>query len=276
MEAKVGGDSRLVLPTFQPPGRDSGSIAVLSGLLRLKRAWLHSHGGRHGRRMSLSGELRVGLTNELKTRPLCRKFRMSLVEKSVSSRLLSTNSFLRGVEWRGESLDAHKQILRVLKEAGREGEREREREVRGRGWRWSPLTLFNILWTAGESGVYRIFPISRGLTEFHTIFVTGLDSRVCMRALQKGAVAGSSLWMKIMWRDEQPLNRAMLMSELLFTIEGQHPGASALRVSTEEARHAGHQLSEGGGTPGSEQGGRHPEELLRAVPLHQLWRRHTE
>lgn len=49
------------------------------------------------------------------------------------------------------------------------------------------LTLFNILWTAGESGVYRIFPISRGLTEFHTIFVTGLDSRVCIRSLQKGA-----------------------------------------------------------------------------------------
>lgn len=49
------------------------------------------------------------------------------------------------------------------------------------------LTLFNILRTAGESGVYRIFPISRGLTEFHTIFVTGLDSRVCIRELQKGA-----------------------------------------------------------------------------------------
>lgn len=49
------------------------------------------------------------------------------------------------------------------------------------------LTLFNILWTAGELGVYRIFPISRGLTEFHTIFVTGLDSRVCIRSLQNGA-----------------------------------------------------------------------------------------
>lgn len=49
------------------------------------------------------------------------------------------------------------------------------------------LTLFNILRTAGESGVYRIFPISRGLTEFHTIFVTGLDSRVRIRSLQKGA-----------------------------------------------------------------------------------------
>lgn len=49
------------------------------------------------------------------------------------------------------------------------------------------LTLFNILRMAGESGVYRIFPIRRGLTEFHTIFVTGLDSRVCIRELQKGA-----------------------------------------------------------------------------------------
>lgn len=49
------------------------------------------------------------------------------------------------------------------------------------------LTLFNILRAAGESGVYRIFPISRGLTEFHTIFVSGLDSSVCIRPLQKGA-----------------------------------------------------------------------------------------
>jgi len=37
MEAKVGGDSRLVLPTFQPPGRESGSKAVLSGLLCFQR-----------------------------------------------------------------------------------------------------------------------------------------------------------------------------------------------------------------------------------------------
>lgn len=49
------------------------------------------------------------------------------------------------------------------------------------------LTLFNIFRTAGESGVYRIFPISRGLTEFHTIFVTGFDSSVCIRLLQKAA-----------------------------------------------------------------------------------------
>ena len=49
------------------------------------------------------------------------------------------------------------------------------------------LTLFNILRTAGESGVYRIFPISRGFTEFHTIFVSGLDSSVSIRSLQKAA-----------------------------------------------------------------------------------------
>lgn len=60
-------------------------------------------------------------------------------------------------------------------------------KVRGEGWRWGVFTLFNILRTAGESGVYRIFPISRGLTEFHTIFVTGLDSRLCIKELQKGA-----------------------------------------------------------------------------------------
>lgn len=59
--------------------------------------------------------------------------------------------------------------------------------MRGRAGGGLSLTLFNILRTAGESGVYRIFPINRGLTEFHTIFVTGLDSRVCIRALQKGA-----------------------------------------------------------------------------------------
>lgn len=63
----------------------------------------------------------------------------------------------------------------------------RVEKVRGEGWRWGAITFFNILRTAGESGVYRIFPISRGLTEFHTIFVTGLDSRVCIRELQKGA-----------------------------------------------------------------------------------------
>lgn len=67
-------------------------------------------------------------------------------------------------------------------------ERQRQRERLRVGQEVVSLTLFNILRTAGESGVYRIFPISRGLTEFHTIFVTGLDSRVCIRELQKGAI----------------------------------------------------------------------------------------
>lgn len=62
--------------------------------------------------------------------------------------------------------------------------------MRGRAGGGPALTLFNILRTAGESGAYRIFPISRGLTEFHTILVTGLDSRVCIRALQNGAEGG--------------------------------------------------------------------------------------
>lgn len=57
----------------------------------------------------------------------------------------------------------------------------------GSGQEVVSLTLFNILWTAGESGVYKIFPISRGLTEFHTIFVMGLDSMVCIKSLQDGA-----------------------------------------------------------------------------------------
>lgn len=67
-----------------------------------------------------------------------------------------------------------------------------EAERSGVGHRAAPLTLFNILRTAGESGAYRIFPIRRGLTEFHTILVTGLDSRVCIRALQKGAEGRAS------------------------------------------------------------------------------------
>jgi len=50
------------------------------------------------------------------------------------------------------------------------------------------LTLFIIFLTAGESGVYRIFPITRGFTEFHTILVIGFDSRFCINALQNGAV----------------------------------------------------------------------------------------
>lgn len=50
------------------------------------------------------------------------------------------------------------------------------------------ITLFIIFLTAGESGVKRIFPITRGFTEFHMIFVTGFDSRFCISALQKGAV----------------------------------------------------------------------------------------
>lgn len=78
-------------------------------------------------------------------------------------------------------------------EGSKTGGKSHPSEVRGRAggwvvwWGWALLTLFNILRAAGESGVYRIFPISRGLTEFHTIFVSGLDSSVCIRPLQKGA-----------------------------------------------------------------------------------------
>lgn len=61
-----------------------------------------------------------------------------------------------------------------------------------------------------------------------------------------------------------------LVVVVLVPVEGQDPGAATLWVSTEEARHAGHQLGEGGGATGSEQGGRRLEELLRAVALHQL------
>lgn len=75
-------------------------------------------------------------------------------------------------------------------EGSKTGGKSQPGEVRGHaggGVGVGALTLFNILRAAGESGVYRIFPISRGLTEFHTIFVSGLDSSVCIRPLQKGA-----------------------------------------------------------------------------------------
>lgn len=49
MKAKEGGDSRLVLPTFQPFERESSSIAVLSGLFCFKGAWLQSPGRRPGK-----------------------------------------------------------------------------------------------------------------------------------------------------------------------------------------------------------------------------------
>lgn len=61
-----------------------------------------------------------------------------------------------------------------------------------------------------------------------------------------------------------------LVVVVLVPVEGQHPGATPLRVPAEEAGHAGQQLSEGGGSPGLEQRGDHPQKLLRAVPLHQL------
>lgn len=89
---------------------------------------------------------------------------------------------------KGRGLETYKQILRNAEGKKEWVERVRERWGVGLGLGVVSLTLFNILRTAGESGVYRIFPISRGLTEFHTIFVTGLDSRVCIRSLQNGAI----------------------------------------------------------------------------------------
>jgi len=47
--------------------------------------------------------------------------------------------------------------------------------------------------TAGESGAYRILPIRKGLTELHTILVTGLDSISFMRSLQNGAARDTEL-----------------------------------------------------------------------------------
>jgi hypothetical protein len=52
---------------------------------------------------------------------------------------------------------------------------------------WEP-TFFRTLCTAGESGVKRIFPISKGFAAIHAILVRGFDSRLWINALQKGAV----------------------------------------------------------------------------------------
>lgn len=66
-----------------------------------------------------------------------------------------------------------------------------------------------------------------------------------------------------------------LVVVVLVPVEGQDPGAPSLGVAAEEAGHAGHELGERGGTPRPKQGGERPEELLRALPLHQLEHKHT-
>lgn len=50
------------------------------------------------------------------------------------------------------------------------------------------LTFFRILRVAGESGVKRIFPISKGFAALQAILVRGFDSRRWINALQKVAV----------------------------------------------------------------------------------------
>lgn len=65
-----------------------------------------------------------------------------------------------------------------------------------------------------------------------------------------------------------------LIVVVFIPVEGQDPGAASLWVSTEEARHTGHELGEGGRAPGLEQRGNRLQELLRALPLHQLWMRY--
>ena len=50
------------------------------------------------------------------------------------------------------------------------------------------LTFFSILRVAGESGVKRIFPISKGFAALQAILVRGFDSRLWINALQKVAV----------------------------------------------------------------------------------------
>lgn len=62
--------------------------------------------------------------------------------------------------------------------------------ARGEGRRdktsWD-LTFFSILRIAGESGVKRIFPISKGFAALQAILVRGFDSRLWINALQKVA-----------------------------------------------------------------------------------------
>lgn len=64
-----------------------------------------------------------------------------------------------------------------------------------------------------------------------------------------------------------------LVVVVLVPVEGQDSGAASLWVSAEQARYAGHQLGEGGGTPGLEQRRDGPQQLPRALPLHELRRR---
>lgn len=67
-----------------------------------------------------------------------------------------------------------------------------------------------------------------------------------------------------------------LVVVVLVPVEGQYPGAPSLWVPTEEARHAGQQLSERGGSPSLKERGDHPEKLLRAVPLQQLYMENSQ
>lgn len=61
-------------------------------------------------------------------------------------------------------------------------------EVLGRKGKTSwDLTFCSILRAAGESGVKRIFPISKGFAALQAILVRGFDSRLWINALQKVA-----------------------------------------------------------------------------------------
>lgn len=61
-------------------------------------------------------------------------------------------------------------------------------EVQGRKDKTSQdLTFCSILRTAGESGVKRIFPITKGFAALQAILVRGFDSRLWISALQKVA-----------------------------------------------------------------------------------------
>lgn len=61
-----------------------------------------------------------------------------------------------------------------------------------------------------------------------------------------------------------------LVVVVLIPIKGEDPGDLTLRVSAEEIRHSKHQLTEGRGSPGLEDGVHDPDQVLGAGPLRKL------
>lgn len=112
----------------------------------------------------------------------------------------------------------------------------------------------------------KLIRISLLLTQQLSDIITywNLTKQSCNASLTGGLVVGVAVALGAIDAQEG------LVVVVLVPVEGQHPGAPSLWVPTEEAGHAGQQLSERLGSPGLKQRGEHPQKLLGAVPLHQL------